>query len=312
LHAALRKVLGDHVQQKGSLVDPERLRFDFSHFEPVTAQELSRIERMVNEHIRANADVQTRILPIDQAMKAGAMALFGEKYGEEVRVLSIGDFSVELCGGTHATRAGDIGLFKIVSETGIASGVRRIEAVTGERALDYVAETESKLSSVAELVRGARDEAPAKVEQLVERSRKMEKELETLKSRLASSQGDDLAAGAVDIDGIKLVAARLDGADTKTLRDTVDRLKDKLGAAVVVLGSVTGGKVTLIAGVSKPETARIKAGDVANHVAGQVGGRGGGRPDMAQAGGNQPDNLDAALASVENWARQHIARSQSA
>ncbi len=312
LHAALRKVLGEHVQQKGSLVDAERLRFDFSHLEPVKADELARIERMVNAQIRANADVHTRVMPIDQAMQAGATALFGEKYGDEVRVLSIGDFSVELCGGTHARRAGDIGLFKIVSESGIASGVRRIEAVTGEGALDYIADTERKLAAVAELVRGAREETPARVEQLVERSRKLEKELETLKAQIATSQGDDLVDRAVDVEGIKVVVARLDGADTRTLRDTVDRLKNKLGAAVVVLGAVADGKVILIAGVSKAETARVKAGDLANHVAGQVGGRGGGRPDMAQAGGSQPTNLDAALASVESWVRQQLVHSQSA
>ena len=312
LHAALRKVLGEHVQQKGSLVDPDRLRFDFSHFSPVTPEELARIERMVNAQIRVNADVQTRVMPIDQAMQAGAMALFGEKYGDEVRVLSIGDFSVELCGGTHACRAGDIGLFKIVAESGIASGVRRIEAVTGEGALDYIADTERKLTAVAELVRGARDETPMRVEQLVERSRKLEKELEMLKARMASSQGDDLINKAIDIGGVRLIAARLDGADTKSLRDTVDQLKNKLGAAVVVLGAVSDGKVTLIAGVTKAETARVKAGDVANHVAGQIGGKGGGRPDMAQAGGNEPAHLDSALESVEAWLRLRLLQSQSA
>ncbi len=306
LHAALRKVLGEHVQQKGSLVDPERLRFDFSHFQPVTPEELAQIEKLVNDQIRANAEVVTRVMPIEQAMEAGAMALFGEKYGDEVRVLSIGDFSVELCGGTHASRAGDIGLFKILSETGIASGVRRIEAVTGEAALDYVNATEKDLGAIADLVKGNREDVTARVAQMVERSRKLEKELEALKAKLASSQGSDLAGEAVDVDGIKVLAARLDGADAKTLRETVDQLKNKLGAAAVVLASVNGDKISLVAGVTRAESKRVKAGDLVNQVATQVGGRGGGRPDMAQAGGNQPENLDAALESVVAWVRQQI------
>ncbi len=306
LHAALRKVLGEHVQQKGSLVDPERLRFDFSHFQPVTPEELAQIEKLVNDQIRANAEVVTRVMPIEQAMEAGAMALFGEKYGDEVRVLSIGDFSVELCGGTHASRAGDIGLFKILSETGIASGVRRIEAVTGEAALDYVNATEKDLGAIADLVKGNREDVTARVAQVVERSRKLEKELEALKAKLASSQGSDLAGEAVDVDGIKVLAARLDGADAKTLRETVDQLKNKLGAAAVVLASVNGDKISLVAGVTRAESKRVKAGDLVNQVATQVGGRGGGRPDMAQAGGNQPENLDAALESVVAWVRQQI------
>ena len=306
LHAALRKVLGEHVQQKGSLVDPERLRFDFSHFQPVTPEELAQIEKLVNDQIRANAEVVTRVMPIEQAMEAGAMALFGEKYGDEVRVLSIGDFSVELCGGTHASRAGDIGLFKILSETGIASGVRRIEAVTGEAALDYVNATEKDLGAIADLVKGNREDVTARVAQVVERSRKLEKELEALKVKLASSQGSDLAGEAVDVDGIKVLAARLDGADAKTLRETVDQLKNKLGAAAVVLASVNGDKISLVAGVTRAESKRVKAGDLVNQVATQVGGRGGGRPDMAQAGGNQPENLDAALESVVAWVRQQI------
>ncbi|MEA3243381.1 MAG: alanine--tRNA ligase [Pseudomonadota bacterium] len=311
MHAALRQVLGDHVQQKGSLVDPERLRFDFSHFQPLGAEELKEIETLVNEQIRANAGVETRIMPVDQAMEAGAMALFGEKYGDEVRVLSIGDFSVELCGGTHVSRAGDIGVFKIISEAGIASGVRRIEAVTGAGALEYIGETEKNVSEVANLLKAGREDTVAKVGQLLERNRRLEKELEALKARLASSQGSDLSSQARQVDGIKVLAARLEGADAKSLRDTVDQLKNKLGAAAVILGAVTDGKVALVAGVTKAETKRIKAGELVNHVASQIGGRGGGRPDMAQAGGSQPENLEAALASVADWVKQQIAASEA-
>ena len=306
MHAALRQILGEHVQQKGSLVDPQRLRFDFSHFEPVTAEQLHAIEDLVNAQIRANATVETRIMPVDQAMEAGAMALFGEKYGDEVRVLSIGNFSVELCGGTHARRAGDIGVFKILSETGIASGVRRIEAVTGAAALGYIGETEKNLARLASLLKAVPEEAVSRVSQLLERNRKLEKELDALKGKLASNQGSDLAAQAEKIDGIHILAARLEGGDAKSLRETVDQLKNKLGSAAVVLGAVQGDKVALVAGVTKAESRRIKAGDLINHVAAQVGGRGGGRPDMAQAGGSQPENLDTALASVSDWARQQL------
>jgi len=312
MHAALRQVLGEHVQQKGSLVDPERLRFDFSHFEPVTSEQLHQVETLVNDQIRANAAVETRIMPVDQAMQMGAMALFGEKYGDEVRVLSIGDFSVELCGGTHVTRAGDIGLFKILAETGIAAGVRRIEAVTGAKALDYIEATEKGLSEVAGLVKAGREEAAAKVSQLLDRNRRLEKELEALKAKLASSQGSDLASQAQDIGGIRVLAARLEGADAKILRDTVDQLKNKLGAAAIILGTVQGDKVSLVAGVTKAETDRIKAGQLVNHVATQVGGKGGGRPDLAQAGGSQPHNLDAALASVAGWVAGQIGASEPA
>ena len=312
MHAALREVLGEHVQQKGSLVDPDRLRFDFSHFQPLTPEELQRIENRVNAQIRANADVETRVMPIDQAMEAGAMALFGEKYGDEVRVLSIGDFSVELCGGTHARRAGDIGLFKIVSEAGVAAGVRRIEAVTGEAALAHVEALEKNLDEVAGMVKGTPGEAAAKVGQLLERNRKLEKELEALKAKLASSQGSDLAGQAREVEGIKVLAARLEGADAKGLRETVDQLKNKLGAAAVILAAVNGDKVALVAGVTKAETGRVKAGELVNHVATQIGGRGGGRPDMAQAGGSQPENLDAALASVGDWVKQQLAGSTTA
>ena len=301
LHAALRTVLGDHVQQKGSLVEPERLRFDFTHYEPLTAEQLERIERLVNEQIRVNAPAETRVMSVDDALQSGAMALFGEKYGDKVRVLSIGDFSVELCGGTHVQHAGDIGLLKITAETGIASGVRRIEAVTGESALQWVEANESRVQRIAELVKGNRDDVVEKVAQLQEKNRSLEKELQQLKGKLASTQGSDLAAQAVEINGIKVLAARMDGADTKTLRNTLDQLKNKLGSAAVVLGAVDGNKITLVAGVTKDQTATIKAGELVNQVATQVGGKGGGRPDMAQAGGNQPENLDAALESVVAW-----------
>jgi alanyl-tRNA synthetase len=301
LHAALRTVLGGHVQQKGSLVEPERLRFDFTHYEPVTPEQLDAIENLVNEQIRLNAAAETRVMSVDDALASGAMALFGEKYGDRVRVLSIGDFSVELCGGTHVRQAGDIGLLKIMSEGGIAAGVRRIEAVTGAGALRWVSENQQRLQRIAELLRSSRDDVDEKVSQMLEKNRKLEKELQQLKGKLASSQGSDLAAQAVDINGIKVLAARLDGADAQTLRDTLDQLKNKLGSAAVVLGSVSGDKVSIVAGVTRDQTDRIKAGDLVNAVASQVGGKGGGRPDMAQAGGNRPENLDAALKSVPDW-----------
>ncbi|MFA7594260.1 MAG: alanine--tRNA ligase [Thiohalobacteraceae bacterium] len=312
LHAALRHVLGDHVQQKGSLVDPERLRFDFAHFEAVKPAELARIEGLVNEQIRLNHPVETRVMGMDDAIQAGALALFGEKYGTEVRVLSMGDFSVELCGGTHVGRAGDIGLFKIVSEGGVASGVRRIEAVTGQRALDYVAQTEKTLGGIAGLVKGSAQDVEQKVGQLVERSRRLEKELDQLKAKLASQQGTDLASQAIEVDGIQVLAARLDGIDSKALRDTVDQLKNKLGSAAILLATVDGDKVSLIAGVTKDQTGRIKAGDLVNCVAERVGGRGGGRPDMAQAGGNRPEHLDAALADVAGWVKSRLAATETA
>lgn len=258
---------------------------------------------MVNEQIRINNPVETRLMSMDDAVNSGAMALFGEKYGAEVRVLSMGDFSVELCGGTHVGRAGDIGIFKIVSEGGIASGVRRIEAVTGQHALDYIAEREKALGTIAGLVKGSAQDVEQKVGQLVERSRKLEKEVEQLKAKLASQQGSDLAGQAVEVDGLKVLVARIDGIEPKALRDTVDQLKNKLGSAAILLATVAGDKVSLIAGVTKDQTGRIKAGDLVNCVAVQVGGKGGGRPDMAQAGGNQPENLDAALAGVVDWVK---------
>jgi alanyl-tRNA synthetase len=306
LHAALRRVLGEHVQQKGSLVEPERLRFDFTHYEPVTPEQLETIETLVNEQIRLNAVAETRLMSIDEALNSGAMALFGEKYGDEVRVLSLGDFSVELCGGTHVRHAGDIGLLKIVSESGIAAGVRRIEAVTGAGAVRWVSENQQRLQRIAELLKSGRDDADEKVSQLLEKTRRLEKELQQIKGKLASSQGSDLAAQAVDIDGIKVLAARLDGADAQTLRDTLDQLKNKLGSAAVVLGAVSGDKVSIVAGVTRDQTDRLKAGELVNAVASQVGGKGGGRPDMAQAGGNQPENLDAALKSVTQWVSERL------
>jgi alanyl-tRNA synthetase len=308
LHAALRKVLGPHVTQKGSLVAPDRLRFDFSHYAPVAPGELREIERQVNAEIRANAPVEMRLMKFDDAVAAGAMALFGEKYDEDVRVLRLGDYSTELCGGTHVARAGDIGLFRILSESGIASGVRRIEAVTGQGALDHVVETDQMLREVAGLVRGTRDDVQDKVRQLMDRSRRLEKEIAQLKDKLASGQGRDLAEGAETIGGISVIATAVDGADAAALRNAVDQLKSRLKSAVIVLGSVDpDGKVTLIAGVTPDATSRIKAGELVNFVAQQVGGKGGGRPDLAQAGGTLPQNLPSALKSVSSWLGERLA-----
>ena len=306
LHAALRQVLGDHVTQKGSLVNPERLRFDFAHFEPVTAYEISTVERIVNEQIRLNNPVSAEIMAKDDAVNAGAMALFGEKYGDEVRVLKIGAFSTELCGGTHVERAGDIGCFKIINETGVASGIRRIEAVTGGGCFDFITARDQALSLIAGLLKSAPEKAPEKVEQLMEKSRLLEKQLERLQAKLASSAGNELGAQAVDVDGIKVLAAKLDGVDPKSLRDMVEQLKNKLGSAAVVLAVVEGDKVSLIAGVTKDQMGRIKAGDLVNFVATQVGGKGGGRPDMAQAGGNDPSGLADALAKVPTWVQTQL------
>jgi alanyl-tRNA synthetase len=302
LHAALRQVLGTHVTQKGSLVTAERLRFDFSHYSAVTAEELQKIETLVNEQVRTNAPAETRLMSQEAAVAAGAMALFGEKYDNEVRVLAIGEFSKELCGGTHVSRAGDIGLFKIISEGGVAAGVRRIEAVTGEGALAWIAGTDQVVRNVAGLVKASRDDVEDKVRQLVERSRKLEKEIAQLKSKLASGQGNDLSAAAVDVAGVKLVASMVPGADVAALREAVDQLKSKLKSAVIVLASHDdAGKVTLIAGVTQDQTAKVNAGELANFVAQQVGGKGGGRRDMAQAGGNDATKLSDALVSVSTW-----------
>jgi alanyl-tRNA synthetase len=307
LHAALRQVLGTHVTQKGSLVAPDRLRFDFAHYSAVTPEDLREIEGLVNAQVRANAAVETRLMKFDDAVAAGALALFGEKYESEVRVLRIGDFSTELCGGTHVGRAGDIGLFKILSEGGVAAGVRRIEAVTGEAAFDYVMQTEHRLRDVAGLVRGSRDDVEDKVRQLIERSRRLEKEVAQLKDKLASGRGKDLASDAVEIGGLKVVATSVEGADAAALRNAVDQLKSQLGSAVIVLGAAApDGKVTLIAGVTADATTKVKADDVVNFVAQQVGGRGGGRADLAQAGGTDAAALPAALQSVPGWVRDRL------
>ena len=306
LHSALRRVLGDHVQQKGSLVEPDRLRFDFSHFEPVTREQLQTIERLVNEQIRHNDVVETRIMSQEDARHSGAMALFGEKYGDQVRVLRMGDFSIELCGGTHVKAVGDIGLFRVTSETGIASGVRRIEGVSGAKAIELMETDDDRLHQVARLVKAGREDVDEKVAQLVERNRSLEKELEQVKAKLASAAGSDLAANAVAVDGVRIVAATLEGAEPKSLRDTVDQLKNKLGSAVIVLATVKGEKVSLVAGVSKDRTDALKAGELVKFVAEQVGGSGGGRPDMAQAGGSDAAALPAALGSVESWVREKL------
>jgi alanyl-tRNA synthetase len=308
LHAALRKVLGTHVLQKGSLVASDRLRFDFAHFQPVTPAELREIERLVNAEIRRNTPADTKLMDYEGAVAGGAMALFGEKYDKDVRVLRIGDFSMELCGGTHVKRAGDIGFFKIVSEGGIQAGVRRIEAITGEAALAWVDQSDALLKEVAGMLRGTREELRDKVRDTLDRIRTMEKELRALKDKLASGAGTDLAAGAVDVQGIKVVATKIDGADAGALRNAVDQLKSRLKSAVVVLASVEGpSKITLVAGVTPDLVARIKAGEIVSSVAAKVGGRGGGRPDFAQAGGSDVAALDAALASVADAVRAKVA-----
>jgi len=306
LHAALRRVLGPHVQQKGSLVDADKTRFDFSHNEPVTEDEIRAVEALVNREIRRNHDVSARIMRYDDALKAGAMALFGEKYGDEVRVLGMGDFSTELCGGTHVRRTGDIGLFKIVSESGVAAGIRRVEAVTGEGALAWVQDREAKLAEAAAALKSSPDDLAQKIAQMQDAARALERELARLKSKMASSQGDDLADGAADVKGVKVLAATLDGADAKTLRETLDRLKDRLRSAAIVLAAADGAKVSLVAGVTADLTAKVKAGELVNFVAQQVGGKGGGRADMAQAGGTDPAKLPAALGSVRDWVAQRL------
>ena len=298
LHKALREVLGPHVQQKGSLVDADKTRFDFSHAQPVTPEEIRRIEDMVNTEVLANQDTQARVMAFDDAIKHGAMALFGEKYGDEVRVLDIGS-SCELCGGTHVRRTGDIGLFKIVSESGVAAGIRRIEAVTGAHALALLQSLESRVAQAAALIKAPPSELPVRLQQILENVKAMEKEIGRLKSKLAASAGDDLSAQAKDVSGVKVLAAQLDGADTAALRETLDKLKNSLKSAVIVLATVDSGKVSLIAGVTSDLVGRVKAGELVNHVATQVGGKGGGRPDMAQAGGTDPSGLPSALDSVQ-------------
>ncbi len=305
MHKALREVLGAHVQQKGSLVDADKTRFDFAHNAPMTDAEIRRVEQIVNAEIIANAPTQARVMPIDEAQKSGAMMLFGEKYGDLVRVLDIGS-SRELCGGTHVARTGDIGFFKVVGEGGIAAGIRRIEAVTARGALDFVQAQEARLAAAAAALKAPVGELDAKIAQLIESARAAERELARLKAKAAASAGDDLAGAAVDIKGAKVLAVSLDGADAKALRETMDKLKDKLKSAAIVLGSVSDGKVTLIAGVTADLTAKVKAGELVNHVARQVGGKGGGRPDMAQAGGTDPAGLPAALRSVPSWVEQRL------
>jgi len=306
MHAALRDILGDHVQQKGSLVNKERLRFDFSHFESVKVEELQKIERMVNEQIRHNLSTDSDEMAIDDAKKKGAMALFGEKYGDQVRVVAMGDFSIELCGGTHVARSGDIGFFKIVSESGIASGVRRIEAVTGEAAVEWADSQDQQINHLSTMLKGNRDELDAKVQQLLDKVKLQEKELSQLKTKLATQTGGDLTQDAIEVAGLKVLAIKLDGVDSKSLRDTMDQLKNKLGKAAVVLAAVDGSKVSLCAGVTKAECKQLKAGDLVNMVASQIGGKGGGRPDMAMAGGSQPENLGKALASVADWVADQL------
>ncbi len=308
LHAALRRVLGEHVQQKGSLVDSQRLRFDFSQPEGVSAQQLKTIETMVNEQIRANTQVQTRLMNMDEAVASGAMALFGEKYGDEVRVLSMGedDFSVELCGGTHVARTGDIGLLRIVSESGVASGVRRIEGVTGGGALAFVDQNEAHLAAVCDAVKGTPDTVAAKVAALRSDNRELEKELARLKQKLASSTGSDLTAAVVEVQGIKVLAANVEGADARSLRDTLDQCKNKLGSAVILLSAVTGDKITLTAGVTKDLTDRVKAGDLMREFAERLGGKGGGKPDMAQGGGTDINALQEVLKAVPEWVSSQL------
>jgi alanyl-tRNA synthetase len=306
LHAALRNILGSHVKQKGSLVSSERLRFDFTHFEPINSEQLAKIERLVNQQILLNIVVATKLMSLEEAMQSGAMALFGEKYGNEVRVLSMGDFSTELCGGTHVKQIGDIGLFKIISETGVAAGVRRIEAVAGEMALNWVFETEQQLNKTAQLLKVAPEQLDQKVQQLLEQLKATEKNLERLQAKLSSAQGDELTSKAIEINGLKLLVAKLEKTDPKNLREILDQLKNKLHSAAIVLATIQDNKISLIAGVTNDFTNKIKAGELVNFVAQQVGGKGGGRADMAQAGGTNPAALDSALQSVKQWVSERV------
>ncbi len=306
LHAALREVLGTHVQQKGSLVAPDRLRFDFAHFAPISAEDLAVVERKVNAQVRANNAVEVHNMAMQEALDFGAMALFGEKYGENVRVLKMGDYSTELCGGTHVGRTGDIGLFKITSEGGVSSGVRRIEAVTGQGALDYVAHEEAVLGEAATLLGGNAGDVVEKIRQLGERQKKLERELDALKAKQAAGATADLGASAVEVNGIKILAARLEGFDAKALRDAIDRLKQQLGNAVIVLAGTQDGKAALVAGVNGSAMGKVKAGELLSHIASQIGGKGGGRPDLAQGGGEDGPALASALAAVVDWVTPRI------
>jgi len=309
MHKALREVLGEHVAQKGSQVTPDRTRFDFSHGQPLTDEEIREIEQLVNAEVLANAEAQAQVMALDDAQKSGAMMLFGEKYGETVRVLSIGS-SKELCGGTHVQRTGDIGLFKIVAEGGVAAGVRRVEAITGGNALAYTQNLEGTLKGVAALLKATPHDVPARVAAAQDQIRALEKEIASLKGKLASSQGDELVAQAIDIQGVKVLAAKLEGADAATLRNTMDQLKNKLKTAVIVLAAVDGDKVQLAAGVTADvlanAAAKVKAGELVNFVAQQVGGKGGGKPDMAMAGGTNASALPQALAGVQAWVAERL------
>ena len=307
LHAALRQVLGHHVTQKGSLVDANRARFDFSHNAPLTPEEIRETERLVNEQIRHNWPVESELMKYDDAIKHGAMALFGEKYTDVVRVIGMGEFSTELCGGTHVAQIGQIGFFKIIMESGVAAGVRRVEAVTGKAAVDYVQQREEQLQEIASTLKTSPQEVTQKITQIIDNVRRTEKELARLKTKLAGSQSDELIDQAQEIRGIKVLTANLEGANAKTLRETLDKLKDKLKTCAIVLSAVEDSKITLIAGVSTDVTQQIKAGELVNFVAQQVGGKGGGRPDMAQAGGTQPDQLPKALESVSGWVEERVA-----
>ncbi|MBT3196704.1 MAG: alanine--tRNA ligase [Gammaproteobacteria bacterium] len=306
LHAALRNVLGEHVQQKGSQVNAERLRFDFSHFEPMTDEQIRQVEKMVNGQVMAGYPVDSQVMTIDEAKATGAMALFGEKYGDEVRVVRMDSFSTELCGGTHVATTAEIGLLRLLSEGGVAAGVRRIEAVTGEKALAYVESGEQTLQQLSSLVKASRETVGDKVGVLVEQNRKLEKELERLKSKLANSAGNDLLSTAVEVDGIKILVAHLEGADVKTLRTTMDQLKDKLGTAAILLATASEGKVVLVAGVTQDVTGRIRAGDMIRNAAPLVGGKGGGRPDMAQGGGNNPEAIPEMVSATQIWVQQQL------
>ncbi|MBN3850911.1 alanine--tRNA ligase [Paraburkholderia sp. Ac-20342] len=305
MHKALREVLGSHVQQKGSLVDADKTRFDFAHNAPMTDEQIRRVEEIVNAEVLANAPGIVRLMSYDEAVKGGAMALFGEKYGDEVRVLDLG-FSRELCGGTHVSRSGDIGFFKIVMEGGVAAGIRRVEAITGDNAVRYVQDLEARINAAAAVLKAQPAELTQRIGQVQDQVKALEKELGALKSKMASSQGNELAGQAIEVGGVHVLAATLDGADVKTLRETVDKLKDKLKSAAIVLAAVEGGKVSLIAGVTPDASKKVKAGELVNFVAQQVGGKGGGRPDMAQAGGTEPANLPAALAGVKAWVEAQL------
>jgi alanyl-tRNA synthetase len=305
MHKALREVLGGHVQQKGSLVNADRTRFDFAHNGPLTDDQIRQVEAIVNAEVLANAQAGAVVMPIEEAQKSGAMMLFGEKYGDNVRVLSIGS-SKELCGGTHVERTGDIGLFKVVAESGVAAGIRRIEAITGDNALGYLQQLEHTVDDVASTLKVTPAEVPARLGAVLDHVRQLERELEKLKGRLASAQGDELVLKAVDVKGLKVLAAKLEGADAKTLRDTMDKLKDKLKTAAIVLAAVDGDKVQIAAGVTSDSVGRLKAGELVNFVAQQVGGKGGGKPDMAMAGGTEPAKLAGALASVQAWVAERL------